>query len=168
MLGIDLVKECRTIGAHSVNGKIRGSYENMGKMTAKRPDFVELSKEHGDIAINKSGLSIGASISRYENPITGIKEHIVTSCRRITRMLFDRDNKSIGAIAFDNPNYPGDFNFSYQVFMPDENGKTVEVFSDGTKKINANDTYDSRFGINAIGAMVEGKSGEFFAKFFGK
>lgn len=173
-IGIDLVKECRAIENHALKtaagSKLASTYENMVKITAPRDGFIRLSQEeYGDIAINHVGLGTGAKLVRYENPKTGIKEHILACSRFVQRMLFDKENKSIGTIAFDNSSYPAREGISYKVLVPDEKGHTMEILPDGTKKLlKDNKKYDEAYGINAYGVMIKDAAGYYISKFFGK
>lgn len=169
MIGINLVKDCQQIASKAVNKKLYASYENMGKITAPRDGFVKVStpndEEH---AIDYVGRSVGAVLKRYENPATGIKEHILACSRFVQRMLYDKDNKSIGTIIFDNSHYPASRDMSYHVLEPAADGRTMEILSDGSKVLyQYADKYDSSFGIGTFGVMAKNAAGNYVMKFFG-
>lgn len=169
MIGIDLVKDCQRITSKAVNKKLYASYENMGKLTAPRDGFVKVStpndEEH---VIDYVGRSVGAVLKRYKNPETGIKEHILSCSRFIQRMLYDKDNKSIGAITFDIPWFPANRNVSYHVLEPAADGKIMEILPDGSKVLyGKGERYDGKYGIRTLGVMVKNDAGSYDMKFFG-
>ena len=169
MIGIDLVKDCQRITSKAVNKKLYASYENMGKLTAPRDGFVKVStpndEEH---VIDYVGRSVGAVLKRYKNPETGIKEHILSCSRFIQRMLYDKDNKSIGAIVFDNWDYPASKSMTFQVLEPGIDGRTMEILPDGSKVLyGKGQRYDGKYGIRTLGVMVKNDAGSYDMKFFG-
>lgn len=169
MISINLLKECQRIESKAINRKLVGSFENFEKITAPRSGFVKVSNEAEERAIYPSGRAVGASLERYEDPISGIKEHIL-SCRGfVRRMLFDKENKSIGTIAFDNNgNFPNE-TFRYRILTPAENGSTMEILPNGEKVLYKTEpNYDRAYGINAFGVMIEDVTGRLIGKFFGK
>lgn len=172
-LGINLVKECMEIEKHAYKtasgSKLSSSYENFGKILEPRDGFVRLSSDqYGDIAVDYVGRSTGAKLVRYENPVNGIKEHILACSRFVYRMLFDKNNKSIGTIEFHNFDYPASKGMSYKVLEPAADGHTMEILPDGSKKLLADyPKYDGYRGINTFAAMIPDEEGHYIKTFFG-
>lgn len=171
--GIDLARECKLIDskAHqtAIGRRISSSYENLVKIFEPRDGFVRLSdSDIGDIAVDHIGRGTGARITRYENPVTGVKEHILGCSRYAYRMLFNKENKSLGTIIFDNSSYPRHDGIAFHVVVPNETGHSVEILPDGRKILYHNgEEYDKQFGINSFAAMVETSPGQYVKKIFG-